>query len=201
MNSNADWWPLISIGFLVLVPLVPAVILYKMFEQKTVVTGPFKGLRLDLSGAFAGYFLVLLVCSSLFYGPGEKSRDYRNQIVKLTAELNEQRDSGTAWTVRGRIALKGNENVPMQGVGIAILPIPQPYRDGLFETRVVKDKSTGQTARLPTLEISKSGYYTETIHLEAMAATLGKQYNKSIDEQKRVITIDDVIELTKETEP
>ncbi|MFN2540929.1 MAG: hypothetical protein ABR514_02010 [Chthoniobacterales bacterium] len=196
-----DWWSIISIAFLVLVPLVPAVILYKLFEQKTVVRGPFKGLRLDLSGAFAGYFLVLLLCSSLFYGPGEKSRNYRNQIAQLTAKLNDATELGTAWTVRGRVALKGSGSTPMEGVGIAILPMPQVYRDGLFEIRVVKDKSAGESARLPTLEISKAGYFPETIHLEPISAKLGKQYSKTIDEPNRIINIDDVIELTKESTP
>ena len=198
MNSNTDWSPLISIGFVVLVPLIPAVILYYLFEQKTVVTGPFKGLRLDLSGAFAGYFLVLIVCSSLLFGPVERSRNYKDQIAKLTAQLNELSDVGTAWTVRGKIALQGNENVQTAGVGIAILPPPQIFRDGLFEVRVLKDKSGGPVARLPSLEISKLGYLTETVHLENLGAKLGKQYDKNIDERNRLITIDEVIELRRE---
>ena len=197
--TAGDWWPLVSIGFLVLVPLIPAVILYKMFEQKTVVTGPFKGLRLDLSGAFAGYFLLLILCSSFLYGPGERSQNYKNEIANLAAKLNEEANLARAWTVSGKIALKGNDK--MQDVGIAILPVPQVFKDGSFEIRVVKDKAGRETARLPSLEISKSGYFPETVHLEPMGAKLGKQYSKTIDEKNCVITIDDPIELTKETTP
>jgi len=193
MSPNGDWWLLISIGFLLLVPLLPAVILYKLFEQKTIVTGPFKGLRLDLSGAFAGYFLLLVLCSSLFFGPGGKLRDYRNQIAQLNAQLQDEKKHGI-WTVRGRILLKESQNIPMEGIGVAILPPPQVYSDGLFEVSVVKDKSNGQ---LPTLEISKAGYFKETVHLETISKSWQK-YSKSIDESGKLITIDDPIELTKE---
>jgi hypothetical protein len=73
--------PLISIGAILLLPLIPAVSLYKLFEQKTIVTGPFKGLRLDLSGAFAGHFLLLIVCVGMLLGPLHQTQDYKKAIA------------------------------------------------------------------------------------------------------------------------
>jgi len=50
----------------VLVPLIPAFLLYRFLpEGATDVNGPFKGLTIKLSGSFAGYFLVLLTATSL----------------------------------------------------------------------------------------------------------------------------------------
>lgn len=49
---NASW---------VLLPLVPAVLIYLIFpKSQTSLKGPFAGLTIRSSGAFAGYFLVLL---------------------------------------------------------------------------------------------------------------------------------------------
>lgn len=54
------------IAAVVLVPLIPAFILYKFLPAgRTEVDGPFKGLDIKLSGAFAGYFLVVLIVTSL----------------------------------------------------------------------------------------------------------------------------------------
>src|SRR5688572_26106823 len=50
------------IAVVVLVPLIPAFLLYKFLPSgRTEVGGPFKGLDIKLSGAFAGYFLVVLI--------------------------------------------------------------------------------------------------------------------------------------------
>ena len=46
-------------GFLV--PLIPAYILYKTLPAETSVSGPFQGLKINLSGAFGGYFLLVLI--------------------------------------------------------------------------------------------------------------------------------------------
>ena len=197
--AEIDWSSMALIGFLVFVPLVPAVILYKLFEQKTVVSGPFQGLRLDLSGAFAGYFLLLLVCSGLLFGP--LNPHYKEQIAGLKKQLEETSDLGTAWTVQGRLALttrNGSNDLQMDGVEISILPLPEVLRDGFFEVRVLKDKAAGPIARLPTLQVSKFGYFPEAVHLEPLGGKLGKDYNKTIDEANRVIKIDDVIELKED---
>ncbi|HPQ43802.1 MAG TPA: hypothetical protein PKZ42_06185 [Syntrophales bacterium] len=45
----------------VILPILPAYILYKTLPAgKSIVRGPFKGLNIQLTGAFAGYFLIIL---------------------------------------------------------------------------------------------------------------------------------------------
>jgi hypothetical protein len=200
--AEIDWYPLVSIGFLLLLPLVPAVILYKLFEQKTIVSGPFRGLRLDLSGAFAGYFLLLIICSGLLFGPGgyyaKRSTDLTKQLTDLTKQLQDISDLRTGWLVRGTIALKtgdGSNDQQMDGVGIAIEPVPKILDDGYFEINVLKDKAGGTKARFPNLRISKLGYFPAVVHLEPLGKTLGKEYPKTIDESGRTVSIDQVVEL------
>ena len=52
---------------LVLLPIIPAYVLYRTLPSRAIVKGPFKGLNIQLSGAFAGYFIVLLVVFSFFH--------------------------------------------------------------------------------------------------------------------------------------
>jgi len=58
---------LFLLAALLLVPLVPAYILYRNLPSETKVSGPFKGLNLQLTGAFAGYFVLVLFGSGLFH--------------------------------------------------------------------------------------------------------------------------------------
>lgn len=49
----------------ILVPLVPAVLIYKLFPRTEVTaSGPFAGLTLNMSGAFAAYFILCLLSYS-----------------------------------------------------------------------------------------------------------------------------------------
>jgi hypothetical protein len=181
-----------AIAFLVLVPLIPAVILYRLFEQKTIVTGPFKGLRLDLSGAFAGYFLILIVCSGLLFEFG----GYQGKIDRLTSELKETSELGRPWTVRVPVKLRtrdGRDDEGTDPVIISIQPIPRDLGDGRYEVRVLKEKP-GDRSRFPALQLSKSGYFTRPVYLEP-SDKLGKEYDKNIDEVNRIIDISEPIEL------
>ena len=58
---------LFHLSTILLIPLIPAFILYKFLPSKTMITGPFKGLNLNLTGAFGGYFLLVLISISLTY--------------------------------------------------------------------------------------------------------------------------------------
>jgi hypothetical protein len=51
-----------TICVMVLLPLYPALIIFRKFPDKTHVSGPFKGLTLNLTGAFAGYFILFISC-------------------------------------------------------------------------------------------------------------------------------------------
>jgi len=180
---------------IVLLPLVPAVILYKLFEQKTFVTGPFKGLRLDLSGAFAGYFLILVVLCFVLYRPMQQRKDLQSKIENLSSQLQDARQA-TGWTVWGQIEFtdQPTNSLTKSGVRISIVPLPEIYNDGTFEVHVVKT-TEGARQIFPSLEISKDNYWTETVHLESLGSTLGTQYSKNRDESNHTIWIQTHVKL------
>jgi hypothetical protein len=69
-----------------LVPLIPAVLIYKLFPKTEVVAkGPFAGLTLNMSGAFAAYFILCLL-----------SYSWVDHAYVALSDLKH-----LAWTVRG----------------------------------------------------------------------------------------------------
>jgi hypothetical protein len=51
---------LIRVSILVLVPVIPAFLLFKALPSKAIITGPLQGLNVNLSGAFGAYFVLVL---------------------------------------------------------------------------------------------------------------------------------------------
>ncbi len=70
-----------------LVPLLPSFILYKFLPNNQVaVSGPFKGLKVDMAGAFAGYFILVIAAYFIV----------KQMIFEKPAEYE-------AWTLKGYI--------------------------------------------------------------------------------------------------
>ena len=119
---------IIYITVAVLLPIIPAYIIYKTLPvEKTIVRGPFKGLKIQLTGAFAGYFLIIL-------------------IVFGFLELR-IREKCQVWTVTGYVGLEG-ESSPMEISNILISAQP-PSGDvnanGSFMVDIlVKPGATGE---------------------------------------------------------
>jgi hypothetical protein len=61
----------VTILLIVLVPLVPAILLFKVLPSSAEVTGKWKGFPIKLSGAFAGYFVVAILAYGIMkeFGP------------------------------------------------------------------------------------------------------------------------------------
>lgn len=75
----------LSLAAILLVPLVPAFIIYKFLPSSdTDVSGPYQGLSLKLKGAFAGYFLLVIVGLVLQYAVMNNKQE--KQIENLSRE-------------------------------------------------------------------------------------------------------------------
>lgn len=92
--SMAVWY-----AIWILVPMVPAIVLFKVIPSDASANGPLFGLRWKLGGSFAGYVFVLLA-SNLFF-----ISDIKKAILdKQSAELaRAQQDLGEPWTIVGHI--------------------------------------------------------------------------------------------------
>jgi hypothetical protein len=78
----------LALAAILLLPIIPAYIIYKFLpESETNVEGPYKKLNLKLKGAFAGYFLLVLLSLGLQYVV-MTSREGK-QIEQLTRSLND----------------------------------------------------------------------------------------------------------------
>ena len=93
-------------GFLI--PLIPAYVLYKTLPAETSVTGPFQGFKINLSGAFGGYFLLVLIAFGFSLKLIADSNGKR--IEKLSAEnsaLKTENDDLKIqyenWTIEGQV--------------------------------------------------------------------------------------------------
>ena len=92
----------LALSFILLLPLIPALIIYKFLPEtsgerrdelggETGSIGPLKNLSWKLKGAFAGYFLLVIVGGVLQYY--QANNDQQKQIDNLTQRLKFSSDT------------------------------------------------------------------------------------------------------------
>lgn len=107
---------LYRLACILLIPLLPAFLLYTKLPSRTAVGGPFKGLNIKLSGAFSGYFLLVLLAISVM-----AATDRRTDLKMEIQNLKHQLDSQQAWTVEGQLKLAAPQETKIFVSGNAAL--------------------------------------------------------------------------------
>lgn len=174
------WNSDLTLALIVFLPLAPAYLLFKTLPGGAFVNGPLKGFDINLSGAFAGYFaLVLLLFSTM---------------PLWESKAKPQQD----WTVTGTIQYDGGNPEELSSQ-TRILLIPPEYsekRDGTFVVNF-KLPSGVQKSDLPNLAIDVPGYELVQIPLSGEALPYEKvQYPLSIHQEH--IQVTPVISLHRE---
>ena len=145
---------LIYIAAGVLLPLIPAYVLYKTLPFRENYGGPLGSMKLKLSGASVGYFALVLIIFGFLY-----SRQKACPIAEPCPACPKQRY--TVYTVRGLLAPIPGES-SLSETNLTLRPRVEILENGFFEFEVPVDKDT---ASIKSLEISRQGYKPETIPL------------------------------------
>jgi hypothetical protein len=161
----------------ILLPLLPAYILYRNLPAKTVVKGPFKGLSIQLSGAFAGYFLLVLIMQAfVFFRP--KAPEFELYRVEgLVKDMPE----ATVADIVNRIAVRPDHRVSLP--------------NGHFSIEILarRDSITGEF-EFPCLVIQREGYDSATVALDKPTPDYDLEHSRGL------ITIKTAIALRKKDE-
>ena len=84
----------------VLIPLMPSILIYKLFPKTRVsLSGPLKGLTMKATGAFAAYVIILLL--------GYTQIDIANNMIN---RLTIPPDETQLWTVETMVELRNYQN-------------------------------------------------------------------------------------------
>jgi len=186
------------VAAVVLIPLVPALILYKFLpEGTTKVSGPFKGLDIKLSGAFAGYFLVLLIVTSF--------------VVFLINRTPEVKDNQFAvYTVTGQVDVRSDPQSPIDynRLKLSLLPpdiIVKP--NGSFSFEIPVKPGQGGGPEFPDLIVGHedANYGKVVISLKENSPYKSQDYTEDqqfavrYDRPRKTISIEPAIRLTRAT--
>ena len=130
----------------ILLPLVPAFLLFKLLPASADVSGPWQGLQLKLGGAFAGYFLLVLV------------------ILGFTRTM----PSYEVWTVEGQLGFAdGRATVSESAIRFAVKPNATSINpEGDFRIVVYRAPDHSGDVQLPTLLVDYPGYQPVGVDLE-----------------------------------
>lgn len=180
MPSDPNLVKLIWIFTAILLPVIPAILLFKLLPRSTAdVSGPFHGLQIKLGGAVGAYFLLVLV---IYFGP-RPTPPYE------------------VWTLKGYIQDEDGTYLPPEKINMNIQPRSVEYlNDGSFEMDIlVKRNQVGQV-KLPTLMVDWQPaqlFGNATVHLDSAGQLFGKKYNLKVDQGSREIIVTEPIKLQK----
>jgi len=175
---------IVMIAVMVLLPIVPAILLYYKLPNKTTVKGPFKGLDIQLTGAFAGYFLVLLLVVG-FYVSFLSGRS-------ITVPVYE------TWKVEGKIGL-GDGAAIDEDIDIMVKP-PDSDIDGegsFYISDILLAEKKGEN--VIKLSIEKKGYSPLALFLSEKQPT-GHGYTVVYSWKDKTISIKEPIVLRKQVD-
>lgn len=159
---------LVYIVVAVLLPILPAYLLYRLLPSETQVEGPWQGLRIKLGGAFGGYFLVLLA-------------------ILAFAKTFPARE---VWHVSGQIRLDdGDARVIEDLVELQLIPsATSVLPNGAFDLDVLASPSSSSgLLELPVLVVRYAGYRPEPIRLEEAADLLKSGIRRRIEIRDTVV--------------
>lgn len=161
---------LIVLFVLVLLPLIPAFLLFKALPSTAVVKGPLTGLNIDLGGAFGGY-VALTVFIATFYAT---------------------RMSGPeTWTVQGD--LQASEGEVPTAISCTLRPPVLKVDEDKFEFSIpIADPS-----KPLRLVFEAPGYVKETVDLKGPDGRFGGAYDAEIFKSSQTIVLRKPIVLTK----
>ena len=143
-----------TLCFVILLPIIPAFILFKALPATGSVGGKLQGLEIKLSGAFAGYFAVVLLI-------------IMNHAVLMPVQYQ-------PWTVTGQVQDEDGQYVdPLAYANIWFEPNPlTPISPGKFSLTFYSSPATSGIN--PTLSISQNEYQTVCYSLDpSMPVTPG----------------------------
>lgn len=166
---------LIVLSAIVLLPIIPAYLLFKLLPSKADVTGPFHGQKVALGGAFAGY-VVLLIFISTYYAKNLHGPVYRK------------------WTVHGRLRFPAGDHPALRSHLGAPLVRPDDANIFSFEVPV----ADGQDP--PNLVMRAEGYQPLSIPLFDEAAPGEPALEKKVDPKKLTVHFIQPIVFSKESE-
>ena len=154
------------LAYILLIPLIPAFLLYTKLPSKTAVDGPFKGLNIKLSGAFSGYFLLVLIAIS---------------ITVMTDKLNHSQ-SQELWTLDGQINFGSPQETKIFISGSSSV------RDNIFNVNNIPSPITKDKVNMALCFYNPTiGYKILNIN-ENFPATI-TTYNIEIDKTRKTIHI------------
>jgi hypothetical protein len=164
---------LIILSALVLLPLIPAFLLFKMLPSKAVVKGPLAGLNVDLGGAFGGY-VALTVFLATFY------------TTKMTAP--------ETWTVQGELEAAGAQELPVD-LTVKLKPPSLAIEDGRFEFEVPVS-----TSKKPlNLVFEARGYESAVVRVKGPDGKIqpGGAYDQKIYKSSQTIVLEKPVVMRK----
>jgi len=136
---------LLNLGLVILLPIVPAFVLFKALPGTAVVSGPLQGLNIKLGGAFAGYFALLILVFST------------HKIWNPTP--------GEIWEVSGKVV---DENgVVLKQLDIGLIPNSvSAYDNGTFKLTVPTMPTQGGGIEFPQITFGAADFQQTTIPLD-----------------------------------
>ncbi len=184
----------------VLVPVIPAFLLYRFLPPgRTEVGGPFKGLDIKLSGAFAGYFLVVLIMTSLLVFLIK---------IKPTAPCpvcpTPPATQYEVYTVKGKVDLEhspDSEKIDYKQLTLSLAPPERTVNlDGTFSFEIpVKPGQSGEL-EFPDLIVGHedSNYSPATIPLNEKSPYKQQGFTVDYNRAAKTILLKPAIRLTYE---
>ncbi len=135
---------LVVISVLVLLPMIPAFVLFKVLRSTGEVSGPLGSFKIALGGAFGGYFALTVFVFMI----AEKA-----EVIQPAAPV---------WHVRGTIQFDdGDSNAPVQ---CTVLP-PHSVHTVDIDKRFAVDVPMKDHAEIPRFFFTADGYIGEPVQL------------------------------------
>jgi hypothetical protein len=192
---------LVLTGVVLLVPMIPAYILFKFLPSSAIGKGPLQGLHVNFTGAFAGYFMVVLVAIPFTQYSQTKARQEKIDDLERQLRLSGMRQTFQAYLVQGRIEVApGSPDVDVNSVSITVFPplVGMSPGDKTFWTVVPVQKNN--FGRIATLQIRSLDFLPAEVHLLG-DSLLKATVRTVVDTSSQIIYIKDPIVLRRPQRP
>ena len=147
MTLSPFWENIVLLATLTLLPLVPSFLLFKLLPSQATVSGPFKGLRINLGGAFAGYFALFIAL--WYFSPAICGSRY------------------DVWRISGSVAFDPERPAPNTN-DVQCNVSPPSLRiepDRSFHWDIPVERKPDGTIELPNVRLDLKGYEPVVVHL------------------------------------